>query len=204
MTLSALRNITLPLLAAVLVSAVLGIQLANGGGNYTPLQPANPCTVRAVTSVSTGLDGLSERLVVLGLDRAACRLGTTREALILQLAQPGQRSAAQINAVRAGLLEAADRMNADGTLPPASDLVHEALDRSNLNGFIKIAIRALPGSVINAALKTHDVLRRTINDLDLRHLLANLNNPDDLTADINTAVTKAVEQSLVARLRDLL
>ena len=95
-------------------------------------------------------------------------------------------------------------MKANGTFPPASDLVDEALDESNLNGFIKGAIRLLPDSVINGALKTDDVLRRAINDLDLRTLLANLKNPDDLSRQINAAVTKAVEASLIARLRSLL
>ena len=56
---------------------------------------------------------------------------------------------AQVDALRAGLLEAVDRMKADGTLPPASDLVDEALDSSDLNGFVKAAIRALPDSVID-------------------------------------------------------
>jgi hypothetical protein len=198
------RAAALPALAAVLVSGVLGVQLANGGGDFSPLRPANPCSVHAVTSVSPGIEGLTERLVVLGLDGAACRLGTTREALTLQLAQPGERTDAQINAVRAGLLQAVDRMKADGSLPPAADLIDEALDESNLNGLLKAAIRALPDSVINAALKTDDVLRRTINGLDLRAVLTNLNNPDDLTRQLNSAVTKAVEQSLVARLRDLI
>ena len=86
--------------------------------------------------------GLAERLVLLGLDGAACRLGVSREALTLQLAEPGTPTDAQVNAVRAGLLEAVDRMKADGTLPPASELVDEALDDSDLNGFVKAAIRA--------------------------------------------------------------
>ena len=170
-----------------------------------PLPPANPCAVRTATSVSTGIDGLTEQLVLLGLDGAACRLGISREALTLQLAQsPEPRTDAQVNALRAGLLEAVDRMQQAGSLPPASQLVDEALDSSDLNGFVKGLIRALPDSVINQALKTDDVLRRTINGLDLRELLANVNNPDDLTRQINAAVTTAVEQSLVARLRDLL
>ena len=147
--------------------------------------------VRTVTSVSTGIEGLGERLVLLGLDGAACRLGRTREALTLKLAQSdAPPTDAEVDALRAGLLEAVDRMKADGTLPPASDLIDEALDNSDLNGFVKAAIRALPDSVINRALKTDDVLRRTINDLDLRKLLANLNNSDDLTRQINAAVTK--------------
>ena len=199
-----LRAVALPVAAAALVSGVLGVQIANGGGDFTPARRAPPCAHRAVTSVSTGIEGLSERLVLLGLDGAACRLHMTREALALELAQSSTPTDAQVDALRAGLLEAVDRMKADGTLPPASELTDEALDNSNLNGLIKAAIRALPDSVINSALKTDDVLRRTINDLDIRSLLANLNDRDELSQQINAAVTKAVKDSLVARLRDLL
>jgi len=194
----------LPLTALALVAVVIGTQVAAGGGSFTPLRPTSPCQVRDVTSVSTGLDGITERVVLLGLDRAACRLGTTREALVLQLAQSGQHSDAEIAALRAGLLAAVDRMEADGTLPPASDLVDEAVSRSNLNGFLKVAITALPASVVNSALSTGEVLRGTINGLDLRAVLANLGNPDDLTQQINGAVTTAVEQALLAKLRSLL
>jgi hypothetical protein len=94
-------------------------------------------------------------------------------------------------------------MKADGTLPPASALADEALDNSDLNIFVKTAIRALPDSVINSVLKTDDVLRRTINSLDLRSLLTNLNDPDQLNQQLNSAVTQAVKDSLIARLRDL-
>jgi hypothetical protein len=198
------RAALLPVLAAALVSGVLGVQVANGGGDFVPARPADPCTVRDVTSVSSGIDGLTERLVVLGLDGAACRLGVTREALVLDLAMPGKRTPAEINALRAGLLGAVDRMKAAGTLPPASDLSDEALDNADLPGFVKFLIRALPDSVINGALKTDDVLKRTINGLDLRTVLGDLDNPDELTRLINHAVTQAVKDSLVARLRDLL
>jgi hypothetical protein len=198
------RSWALPAVAAVLISGVLGVQVAQGGGDFAPLRTADPCAVRTVTTVSDGIDGLSERLVLLGLDGAGCRLGVSREALTLELAQPGQRTDAQVAALRAGLLGAVDRMKADGTLPPSADLVDEALDDADLNGFLKAAIRALPDSLINSALKTDDVLRRTIKGLDLRRLLDNLTDPDDLTAQINAAVTKAVKDSLVARLRDLL
>lgn len=198
-----LRTVALPVVAAALVSGVLGVQIANGGGSFSPTRPASPCAHRTVTSVSSGIEGLSERLVLLGLDGAACRLHVTREALALDLAQSRSPTDAQVNALRAGLLEAVDRMKADGTLPPASTLTDEALDSSNLNGFIKAAIRALPDSVINSALKTDDVLRRTINNLDIRSLLTNLDDPNELSQQINAAVTKAVKDSLAARLRDL-
>lgn len=198
------RAVLLPVLAAALVGGVLGVEVANGGGDFVPARSADPCTVRDVTSVSSGIEGLGERVVLLGLDGAACRLDMTREALILQLATPGTRSEAEITALRAGLLGAVDKMKAAGTLPPASDYSDEAVDSSDLNGFVKFLIKALPDSVIDGALKTDDVLKRTINNLDLRAVLTELNDPDELRARINDAVTQAVKDSLIDRLHDLL
>jgi hypothetical protein len=194
----------MPAAALLLVSGVLGVQLAYGGGTFEPLRSADPCVARTVTSQADGMDGLTERLVLLGIDGAACRLHVSREALTLELAQPGVRTDAEIEALRQGLLDAVQRMKDDGTLPPASDLVDEALDNADLNGFVEAAIRALPDSVVNAALKIDDVLIRTINDLDLRSILANLDNEQDLYEQINAAVEQAVKDSLADRLRDLL
>ncbi len=198
------RIVGMPVAALALVSGVLGVQIANGGGTFEPLRSADPCVERTVTSRADGMDGLTERLVLLGIDGAACRLHISREALTLELAQPGPRTDAQVDALREGLLDAVARMKDDGSLPPASDLVDEALDNADLNRFLEAAIRALPDSVINAALKTDDVLVRTINDLDLRSILENLDNEQDLYQQINAAVEQAVKDSLVARLRDLL
>jgi hypothetical protein len=198
------RLLALPALAVVLVFGVLGVQLAAGGASYEPLRPADPCAVRDVTSQASGIDGLTERLVLLGLDGAACRLHVSREALTLQLAQPGPHSDAQINALRAGLLDAVQKMKTAGTLPPASSLVDEALDNSDLNDFLKTAIRALPDSVIDSALPTDDVLTRTIDNLDLRTLLADLDEQQSLNVQLAAAVTQAVKDSLAARLSDLL
>jgi hypothetical protein len=199
-----LRMAGLPAVALALVTGVLGVQLAHGGGTFEPLQPADPCAARAVTSQANGMDGLTERLVLLGIDGAACRLHVSREALTLELAQPGPRTDAEIDALREGLLSAVQRMKDDGTLPPASELVDEALDNADLNGLLEAAIRALPDSVINAAVKIDDVLTRTINDLDLRTILANLDDQHGLTQQLNAAVTQAVKDSLADRLRDLL
>lgn len=199
-----LRRAALLVIGAALIGVVLGVQVVRGGGDFVPLSAVDPCSVRSVTSVSTGIDGLSERLVLLGLDRAACRLGVTREAFLLRLAQQREPTAAQVTAVRAGLNQAVDQLQKNGALPPASDLTDQALDRSNLNGLLKAAIRALPDSVIDNAVKTDDVLHRTIDNLDLRALLTNLSNPDLLTRQVDNAVTDAVKQSLEARLRGLL
>jgi len=198
------RVLLLPSLAVVLVSGVLGIQLAHGGGSFEPLRPADPCAVRDVTSQAGGIEGLTERLVLLGLDGAACRLHVSREALTLELAQAGTPSDAEIVALHAGLLDAVRRMEDAGTFPPASALVDEALDSADLNDFVRAAIRALPDSVIDAALKTDDVLTRTIDNLDLRALLADVDDRQSLDQQLDDAVAQAVRDSLTGRLRDLL
>ena len=193
----------LPVLAALLIAVVLGVQLANGGGSYEPLQPADPCAEREVSSRSDGVEGLTEQLVLIGIDEAACTLQVSREELTLRLAQPGERTEAEIDALRDGLTTAVERMKDDGTLPPASSLVDEVLESADLNGFLKSAIRALPDGVIDAALKTDDVLTRAIADLDIRDLLENLTDRDDLEQQVGTAVEQAVKDSLVDRLRDV-
>lgn len=194
----------LPAVALVLVGGVLTVQVAYGGGSFEPLQPADPCAERVVTTQSEGIEGLTERLVLIGINEAACTLGVSREALTLELAQPGTRTDAEIDALREGLKSAVRQMEKDGDLPPPSELVNEALDDSDMNGFQKAAIRAIPDSMIDASLDTDDILIRAIDDLDLRDLLENLDNEDDLNKQIQAAVTDAVKDALLDRLQDLL
>jgi hypothetical protein len=193
-----LRGAALPALAAVLVSGVLAVQVSYGGGRDNLLRPANSCTAQPASSVSTGIDGLTEELVLTGLNAAACQLGMSREAYTLQISQSDTRTDAQINALRTGLLVAVDSLKNAGKLPKASQLVRQAVDESSLSGFRKTAIRAIPDSLIDKALTTDDILRRTINDLDLRALLANLSDRRAMTTQVDAAVMKAV----MARLGD--
>jgi hypothetical protein len=197
------RLLGLPALAVVLVAGVLGVQVAQGGGRFEPLHPADPCAAREVTSQATGIDNLTERLVLLGLDGAGCRLGVSREELTLRLAQGADPTDAEVEALRGGLLDAVRRMKEDGTLPPISDFVDEALDNADLNGFLEYAIRHLPDSVIDAALKTDDVLIRAIDDLDLRQVLEDVDDERELNRQVNAAVEQAVKDALVDRLKSL-
>lgn len=194
----------LPAVALALVAGVLTVQVAYGGGSFEPLKPADPCDARVVTTQSEGIEGLTERLVLIGINEAACTLGVSREALTLELAQPGERSDEEIDALREGLKSAVRQMEKDGDLPPPSELVNEALDDSDMNGFQKAAIRAIPDSMIDASLDTDDILIRAIDDLDLRDLLENLDNEDDLNKQIQKAVTDAVKDALLDRLQDLI
>jgi hypothetical protein len=197
------RLLGLPALAVVLVAGVLGVQVAQGGGHFEPLHPADPCVAREVTSQTKGIDNLTERLVLLGLDGAGCRLGVSREELTLRLAQGAAPTGAEVEALHDGLLDAVRRMKADGTLPPISDFVDEALDNADLNGFLEYAIRHLPDAVIDAALKTDDVLTRAIDDLDLRQVLEDVDDERELNRQVNAAVEQAVKDALVDRLKSL-
>lgn len=201
---SPLRLAGLPAVALALVAGVLGVQLSHGGGQFEPLEPADPCVERTVDSQVGGIEALTERLVLYGLDGAACELGVSREALTLELAQASDFSDEQVEALRTGLLVAVERMDEDGTLPPISELVDEALDNADLNRFLEAALRALPDSLIDKALKTDDVLSRAIEDLDLREVLENIDDQGDLNRQFEAAVTQAVKDSLVDRLRDLI
>ncbi|MET3963337.1 hypothetical protein ABIE44_003271 [Marmoricola sp. OAE513] len=197
------RYWALPVFALALVAGVLGVQRAHGGGEFEPLRAADPCVAREVGSRAEGIEGLSERLVLLGLDGAACRLHLSREALTLEFAGGDRLSDRQVAALRAGLLGAVRRMEKDGSLPKASVLLDEALDSIDLPGLVKTAIRALPDSAVNGVLKTDDVLTRAIKKLDLRELLANLDDQGDLERQIEVAVTAAVKDSLKDRVRNL-
>ena len=165
---------------------------------------SNSVRARLVISRAEGIDGLTERLVLLGVAHAACTLGVSREALTLELAGSSDRTEAEVDALRGGLLAAVEQLDDDGSLPPASELVDEALDAADLNRFLELTLRALPDSIIDGALKTDDVLVRAINDLDLRELLGNLDDQGDLDRQIEAAVSEAVKASLLDRLRNLI
>jgi hypothetical protein len=141
--------------------------------------------------------------VLLGLDGAGCELGLSREALTLELAESRTPTDAQVDALRTGLRAAVRRLDADGDLPPASALLDEALDSADLNALLERVLRALPDSVVDAALKTDDVLLRAVDDLDLRAVLADLDDQDELQRRVEAAVTQAVRDSLVERVRSL-
>ena len=71
-------------LAALLAAALLliGVELAR---THDPPRIANPCLPRTLPEVH-GVDATVQQIVLAGLDRAACRLHTSREALVLSLA----------------------------------------------------------------------------------------------------------------------
>ena len=99
-------GVLLALLAGGLL--LIGVEAARGRGNHPP-RIADPCLPRALPAAS-GIDATVQEVVLAGLDRAACRLGTSREALVLSIAGssagggPRWTRATVTAAVRAGLL----------------------------------------------------------------------------------------------------
>jgi hypothetical protein len=196
-----MRRLGLPLIAVLLVAAVLGVQVAAGGGHYVPRRPANPCTPRPVPPIPAQLEPLAEQIVLLGLDSAACRLGISRERLVLALADnrsPDPRTAA---ALKAGLGDAVDRLDREGRLPKVSQLLPEALDQAGLPGIVKTLIEAIPGGIVDNALPTGPLLRRTVDELDVNRLLHQLGDPSKLNSAVRSAILQAALRQILDRLR---
>ena len=109
-------------LAAMLAAAalLLAVELAKGAAEPVSLVLANPCNPRQAHG--SGFDATVQRIVLDGLDGAACGLHTTREELVLSLA-PGtgfrrrwDRQTIEV-ALRAGMLRSVDEAERRGDLP---------------------------------------------------------------------------------------
>jgi hypothetical protein len=93
-----------------------------GLGAASPVSPklANPCRPRAAQG--SGFDAAIQRIVLDGLDGAACRLHTTREELVLSLGsgtgfhRRWDRHTIEV-ALRAGLLRSVDEAERRGDVP---------------------------------------------------------------------------------------
>jgi hypothetical protein len=196
-----MRRLSLPLIAVLLVAAVLGVQLAAGGGKYVPRRPANPCTPRPVPPIPPQLAPLAEQIVLVGLDRAACRLGISRERLVLSLADTSTVDPHATAALKAGLADAVDQLDRDGRLPKVSQLLPSALDQANLPGIVKTIVEAIPAGLVDNTLQTGPLLRRTVNDLDVNKLLSELHDSGQIQSTIQTAILHAALQQILDRLR---
>jgi hypothetical protein len=196
-----MRRLALPLIAVLLVAAVLGVQVAAGGGHYAPLRPANPCTPRPVPPIPAQLEPLAERIVLLGLDNAACRLGISRERLVLALADTRTLNPQTTAALKAGLGDAVNRLDREGRLPKISQLLPEALDQSSLPGIAKTIIGAIPDGLVDNLLPAGPLLRRTVDELDLNRLLHQLHDPRQLNAALQSAILQAALRQILSRLR---
>lgn len=109
-------------LAALVAGAAILIVVQLAKGATGPVSPTllRPCEPRAAFT-GGGLSGVVQRVVLEGLDGAACKLGTTREELVLSLSpsttsRRWDRKTIEV-AIRAGLNEAIDAERQQGNIP---------------------------------------------------------------------------------------
>jgi hypothetical protein len=80
---------------------------------------AKPCNPRALFT-GGGIDATVQRVVLDGIDRAACSVGTTREEFVLSLAPGGSHGdtrARRVAALRRGLVRAIAQGETRGDVP---------------------------------------------------------------------------------------
>jgi hypothetical protein len=194
------KGLALPLIAVLLVGAVLGVQVAAGGGDYVPLKPANPCVQPAVAPIPPQLDAVAEQVVLLGLDNAACRLGISRERFVLAIAETRSLSPQAAAALKAGLLAAVNRLDREGRLPKVSQLLPAALGAAHVSGLVKTLIEAIPAGVVDGTLQTGPLLRATVERLDVAQIVHQLSDPSQLGSTVRSAVLEAAKQEILNRL----
>ena len=148
-----MRPIVIVLCAlAVVVPATYA---AAGGGDYKPKAVADPCKPRPWRA-QDGASGVAAQLALSATDGAACKLGVSRESLVLALASRADLEAfgrahgfddKEIEAaMRDGLQRAVDdasRAKAIGAL--TAFLLGQAVQRLPLDGLL----RALQGTTLN-------------------------------------------------------
>lgn len=195
-----MTRLALPLIAVLLVAAVLGIQVAAGGGHYVPLRPANPCVQRPVPPIAPQLEPLAEQIVLIGVNSAACRLGISRERLVLAIAETRSLDPRAAAALRAGLLDAVDRLDREGRLPKVSQLLPQALNQAQIPGIVKTIIRNVPASLVDSTIPTAPLLRSTVDELDINRLLSELGDPSQLGSTVQSAILQAALRQILARL----
>ena len=110
----------LVILAGLAAAALLiGVELQQGALADGRLGVANPCT-RAAPPVTDGVDAQAQRIGLAAVDSAACRLGTSREKLLVSVAgtlEDGKDLPDDVEgALRDGLQKAIDAEKDEGRL----------------------------------------------------------------------------------------
>lgn len=140
-------------LIALLVAgvALVAVELGLGALNEPSPKIADPCQPRAART--GGIDTTIQRLVLDGLDGAACRLHTTREELVLSIGggseAPRHWDEHTIEvALRAGLLRSVDAAVQRGDVPAfLAPALRSLVERLPLRRLIRggITLRDLTG-----------------------------------------------------------
>jgi hypothetical protein len=123
-------------------TAFIVVEIADGAVDAGNLAVRNPCDPRAPFP-GQGFDATLQRIVLDGLDGAACELDATREELVLSLApRPGTEPIRWDDetierAVRAGLTQAIDDAEQRGSLNAVvAVLLREVVERAPVQWLI--------------------------------------------------------------------
>jgi hypothetical protein len=131
-------------LAALGVAAavLIALELANGALDYGESSVDDPCEPREALP-GDGFQATIQRIVLDGLDGAACELNTTREELVLSLDPELGRDVewdreSLERAVRAGLLESIDDAEARDSIGGLeAGILREVVERAPLDWLIQ-------------------------------------------------------------------
>lgn len=206
-----LRGFALIAIALVLSAGLLGVQLASGGADFVPAPPANPCQDRARATTEDDLEGLAETIVLGGLDATACKLGVSRERLLLALPsredrdelarETGTDERGLAQAIKEGLHTSIDRRDEAGELPRVSALLPSIADQL---GVSKRLVDLIPDSVVDGLLPTADVLHRSVDNLDVKAVLTNLDDRQSLESTLRRAIVRGATDEVKAKIKDAL
>jgi hypothetical protein len=130
------------------------VYLALGGASYSPAKVADPCAPREWRNPH-GVEAVAEQIVLSGIDGAACKLGVSREAVVLAFAnraslhrfarqhQITERRLEEL--VRTGLLRAVGDAERAGALNSSTaNLLRGLVRRIPVGGFLDV-LQQLPG-----------------------------------------------------------
>ena len=129
--------------------ALIAVELGLGALNEPSPAIANPCHPR--DGRTGGIDATLQRIVLDGLDGAACRLHTTREELVLSLApEAGVRRRWDAHtievAIRAGLLRSIDAAQRRGDVPDfVAAILRDIVKRAPIDALVHggLSLRSL-------------------------------------------------------------
>ena len=141
-------------LATAVAVTLIVVYLALGGASYSPAKVADPCTPRAWRNPQ-GVGAVAEQVVLSAIDGAACKVGVSREAIVLAFANRSslRRFARQHGIterrlelmLRSGLLRAVDDAERAGALSSTvADLVRGVVRRVPVGGLLDL-LQQLPG-----------------------------------------------------------
>jgi hypothetical protein len=146
-----MRALALAIATAV---ALVVVYLALGGASYSPAKVADPCKPRALRHPN-GVGEVAEQVVLSAIDGAACKLGVSREAIVLAFAnRASMRKFSRQHHIterrleellRAGLLRAVDDAERAGQLSSTvANLVRGLVERVPVGGLLDL-LQQLPG-----------------------------------------------------------